>query len=163
MDQKRVEEMPHDEDAQIALIMKLIQTNPTNVNLSNAVGIILHNGKPPGLDECRECLARKDSSHFNYYNSRVDKNGCLQRVNAVCKVCSKEIDKERKDTLAKAAKAGKIPTKPNPGDICPNCHRSWGTPEKPKNWHRDHDAIKSEFRTWLCGLCNMALQDNRNR
>ena len=150
------------EGVQIAKIMELFQKNPTNVKLLQAKGIILHNGKPPGLHKCSRCCGMKDSSHFGYYSCRVDKNGYLMRSNALCFDCRKETDKERKDTLDNAKKAGKIPPKPNPGDICSNCHRSWGTPENPRNWHRDHDAIKNEFRRWLCGDCNMALHDHRH-
>jgi hypothetical protein len=151
-----------DEGAQIAKIMKLFQTNPTNVELFHAAGIILHNGKPPGLHKCSRCWCRKDSSHFGYYSCRVDKNGYLMRSNALCFDCRKVTNKERKDTLDKAKKAGKIPPKPKPGDICSNCVRPWGTPENPRNWHRDHDAIRNEFRRWLCGDCNMALHDHRH-
>lgn len=143
-------------------LLELLRTNPNNVTFLHARGLILHKGKPPGLHKCSRCHAMKDSSHFGYYSCRVDKKGYLMRSNALCFDCRNETNKERKDTLDKAKKAGKIPPRPKPGDICPNCQRSWGTPENPRNWHRDHDAIQNIFRRWLCGDCNMALHDHRH-
>jgi hypothetical protein len=140
----------------------ILSTNPSKVKLEEAVGCILHRGKPPGLHECSKCRIKKDNSNFNYYTSRIDKNGYLMRSNALCTICGVESDKERQETLKRAAKEGKIPPKPNPGDICPKCNRAWGAIDNPRNWHRDHDAIKNEFRGWLCGDCNMANHDHRH-
>jgi ribosomal protein L34E len=139
----------------------LLATNKSKVSLVDAKGICLHKGPPPGLHECRECRTKKDCQHFGYYQNRIDKNGYLSRTNAVCNDCGVKLDKERKETLDKANKEGKIPPKPKGGDVCPKCERSWGSEEAPRNWHRDHDAIKNEFRGWLCGDCNMANHDHR--
>ena len=43
----------------------------------------------------------------------------------------------------------------------PIVKEKWGSEEDPRNWHRDHDAIKNTFRGWLCGDCNMAKHDHR--
>jgi len=134
----------------------------STIPMEEIKGCIFHKGKPPGLHECSKCRVSKDSSHYGYYTNRVDKNHYLMRSNALCKDCRMETEKERKDTLKKATKEGKIPTQPKPGDICPKCQRKWGSEEKPRNWHRDHDAIKNEFRGWLCGDCNMAQHDHRH-
>ena len=142
--------------------MLMLATNASGIPLTDAVGCILHKGKPPGLHECSTCRERKESSQFNYYSQRVDQHGYLMRSNALCKNCAEISNKERKETLQKANKEGKIPPKPSPGDTCPNCHRTWGSAEAPRNWHRDHDAIKNEFRGWLCGDCNMAQHDHRH-
>jgi len=149
-------------ERQNQMMSALLSTNSTAITVSDAVGCILHKGKPPGLHECSRCRGNKDHTHFAYYAQRVDKNGYLMRSNALCNDCRTETDKERKDTLSKANKDGKIPPKPKPGDICPNCERPWGSVEEPRNWHRDHDAIKNEFRAWLCGDCNMAKHDHRH-
>ena len=141
---------------------ELFKTNKSKVSITDAKGVCFHKGPPPGLDVCSHCDEKKDSSYFGYYQNRIDKNGYLQRSNAVCRTCGVKEDKERKDTLDRAEKEGKIPPKPNGGDICQKCNRKWGSIEKPKSWHRDHDAIKNEFRRWLCGDCNMALHDHRH-
>jgi hypothetical protein len=141
---------------------ELLKTNKSKVSVSDATGVCLHKGEPPGLHECRECRVKKDSSFFGYYQNRIDKNGYLMRVNAVCRTCAVGLDEERNTTLQKANKEGKIPPKPKGGDECPKCTRAWGTEENPRNWHRDHDAIKNEFRGWLCGDCNMANHDHRH-
>jgi hypothetical protein len=142
--------------------LSLTNTTSTNVTLETATGYILHKGEPPGLHECRECKENKDSTHFGYYKMRVDKYGYLSRVNAVCCECAVTLDTERKNTLDTAKKQGKIPPQPTAGSICPGCTRPWGSLDKPRNWHRDHDAIKNEFRGWLCGDCNMAKHDHRH-
>ena len=141
---------------------KIIATNPSGIAEQDVKGYIAHRGIPPGLHECSRCRENKDTTCFNYYNQRVDKNGYLMRSNALCKDCGVETDKERKETLKKAGKEGKIPPKPAPGDVCKYCNRNWGSKEQPRNWHRDHDAIKNEFRGWLCGDCNMAKHDHRH-
>lgn len=131
-------------------------------NLKHMKGIILHKGKPNGQHECSKCRSMKENVHFKYYNKRVDKKDCLMRVNALCIDCSELTNAERKSTLNKATLNGEIDDKPLAGDICPNCKRKWGTEENPRNWHRDHDAIKNVFRGWLCGDCNMAKHDHRH-
>ena len=125
-------------------------------------GGIYHYGKPPGLHECSKCRNNFDASHFTYYSKRVDKNNYLMRSNALCTVCSIEMNSERKSTLTKAKKNNEIGKKPEPGAKCPGCDRNWGTQEQPRNGHRDHDAIKNVFRGWLCGDCNMAKHDHRH-
>ena len=143
-------------------LKQLIAINVAAFPIADAVGCILHKGKPPGLHECSTCREKKESSYFNYYSQRVDQHGYLMRSNALCKLCTELSNRERKETLQKASQEGKIPTKPIPGDICPKCTRHWGSAEAPRNWHRDHDAIKNEFRGWLCGDCNMAQHDHRH-
>jgi hypothetical protein len=157
-----LEEENHQLKEEIAQLKQLLEKNGSKVSVMDAVGCVLHKGRPPGLHECSTCREKKDSSHFNYYNQRIDQHGYLMRSNALCKTCGDESSKERKKTLEKANKEGKIPPKPEPGDICPNCNRNWGSIETPRNWHRDHDAIKNEFRRWLCGDCNMAQHDHRH-
>lgn len=132
------------------------------MTMNEIEGIILHKGCPLGLHECSICREEKDNSAFKYYKTRVDRYGFRMRSNAHCNDCSKISTKERKDTLKKAEKEGKIPPPPAQGDICTNCNRKWGSSEKPRRWHRDHDAKKNEFRRWLCGDCNMALHDHRH-
>ena len=73
------------------------------------------------------------------------------------------INKKRKDILKKAKKDGKIPLKPNSGDICPHCKRNWGTKENPRNWHRHHCIKTEKFIGWLCGDCNMSFHDQRRK
>ena len=133
-----------------------------NINVSDVKGVIFHLGKPCGLHECSHCRVLKDSNNFSYYDQRVDKNGYLQRSNALCRDCRKATDSERKTTLDKATKNGEIGEKPLPGALCPGCDRNWGTEKEPRNWHRDHDAKKNIFRGWLCGDCNMAKHDHRH-
>ena len=149
------------------IILKYMPVTPEThkivEKLKSSRGIIFHNGKPGGLHECSNCLVHKDSSNFNYYNKRVDKNDYLMRSNALCSDCSDKTTKERKHTLTKAQNNNEIGAKPLPGDTCPNCNRKWGTVEQPRNWHRDHDAIEGVFRGWLCGDCNMAKHDHRHR
>jgi len=131
-------------------------------DINEIVGLIPHRGYPPGMHECSSCRENKFSDQFSYYNNRVDKNGYLMRSNALCIDCRKKSDIERKNTLDIAKKNNEIPEKPLPGDKCSNCNRNWGSPEKPRNWHRDHDAIKNKFRGWICGDCNMAKHDHRH-
>lgn len=125
-------------------------------------GFIAHKGEPPGLHECSKCFDLKGSEHYKYYQNRVDKHGYLMRSNALCNACDKSMRQERDSTLHKAKLNNEIGEKPCPGSVCPNCRRAWGTPEQPRNWHRDHDAIQNIFRGWLCGDCNMAKHDHRH-
>lgn len=145
-------------------ILKLVNETCKNqkMTMNEIKGMKLHKGMPLGLHECSICREEKDNSAFSYYTGRVDKYGFLLRSNAHCKSCSKISTKERKDTLKKAEKEGKIPPKPKPGDICTNCNRKWGSHEQPRNWHQDHNQKTHEFRRWLCGDCNMALHDHRH-
>jgi hypothetical protein len=139
----------------------ILQSSNKNILLEEAQGCILHKGLPPGTHECSKCRNQKENTEFTYYSQRVDRYGYLMRSNALCRDCNSIMNKERQNTLNRAKKEGKIPPKPNQGDICSHCNRSWGTKEQPKKWHRDHDAIQNEFRGWLCGDCNMAKHDHR--
>lgn len=139
---------------------KVLASNGSVVRPQDAVGCVLHKGKPPGEHECSRCRSRKDHSSFRYYKCRIDKKGYLMRVNALCDKCDRLTSQERKRTLQKEKE--KIPPRPSPGDTCPQCKRAWGTKETPRNWHRDHDAIHNKFRRWLCGDCNMANHDHRH-
>lgn len=142
---------------------QLLVTNPSSVSFHEAEGLILHRGKPPGEEhECSRCRQKKSHDDYKYYKCRVDKYGYLMRSNALCNDCEYETRKERESTLKAAIFENKIPPRPEPGDECPKCKRQWGTVENPRNWHRDHDAIKKEFRSWLCGDCNMANHDHRH-
>lgn len=134
---------------------KILASNGSMVRPQDAVGCVLHKGKPPGEHECVRCLSRKDHSSFRYYKCRIDKKGYLMRVNALCDQCDRMTSQERKRTLRKEKE--KIPPRPLPGDTCPQCKRAC-----PRNWHRDHDAIHNKFRRWLCGDCNMANHDHRH-
>jgi len=145
------------------LLFELYKKSNSKIALEDVKGIIFHKGTPPGDNhECSICRVKKAGDQFTYYQRRVSRYGYLMRTNAHCHDCEKTSTEERMTTLKTAATAGKIPPKPKPGDICPNCNRAWGSSEKPRNWHRDHDAIKNEFRRWLCGDCNMALHDHRH-
>lgn len=140
----------------IKQIEEMMASNP------DIKGFIAHRGEPPGLHECSKCRELKGNEHFKYYQNRVDKNGYLMRSNALCNPCDKIMRQERDSTLKKAQINNEIGEKPSPGSTCPNCSRAWGTPEQPRNWHRDHDAIQNVFRGWLCGDCNMAKHDHRH-
>ena len=129
-------------------------------DLNKIDGFISHYGKPRGNHECSKCRKNKPESQFSYYSKRVDKNDYLMRSNALCSECTNQFNKERKETMKKDK--DKIPEKPEDGSICPNCNRAWGSKTQPRNWHRDHDAIKHEFRGWICGDCNMAKHDHRH-
>lgn len=121
-------------------------------NPNKTVKIILSYGLPEKTMECRECRQHKSSENFGFYQSRVDANGYLMRSNALCNVCSKVSNKQRKEVLDKAL----IPEKPKSGDICPNCERSWNG-----NWHRHH--VEDDFISYLCGHCNMSFSDQRTK
>jgi hypothetical protein len=143
-------------------LSKVIQCTNTckKIEIDDIKGYLCHKGPPPGLHECSKCREHKDNTHFKYYQQRVDNKGYLMRTNALCNLCSIKNKKEKDETMKKDK--NKIPKKPEPGSMCPNCKRSWGTKENPRNWHKDHDAIKHEFRGWLCGHCNMSKSDHRN-
>lgn len=123
---------------------------------SEVLKFIVTNGIPEGINQCRECKENLSTDQFSYYQLRVDSKGFLMRSNALCSQCSKESDKERKKVLDEFK--DQIPSKPKKGTRCPNCQRAWsGT------WHRHHDKKTKKFVKWLCGNCNMALQDQRNK
>ena len=110
-------------------------------------------GVPGGEDECSECCKTLPAAQFSYYQTRVKQNGSLMRSNALCHECAKKLNQDRKEVLGVAS----TPPPPQSGDKCPNCDRVWTG-----NWHRDHDYKTGQFRSWLCGQCNMAKQDRRN-
>ena len=125
-------------------------------NETNVIKFILNNGIPEGIKQCRECKENLSTDQFSYYQLRVDANGFLMRSNALCKDCGKKSNQERNEVLNK--NEGIIPKKPIAGTRCPNCNRAWSG-----NWHRHHDKETKQFIEWLCGNCNMALQDQRNK
>tara|TARA_Y100001972_G_scaffold81750_1_gene99418 strand:- start:3992 stop:4477 length:486 start_codon:yes stop_codon:yes gene_type:complete len=157
MSEKEINELIKLLNENCDIVPKILKCMKNNVN--DVKGIIFHKGKPPGEHECSKCLKLKDNNEFKYYKKRVDKNNYLMRSNAICHNCSKINNEERKKTLFKDK--NKIPPKPKAGSICESCNRKWGTKDKPRNWHRDHDAKLHKFRGWLCGDCNMAKHDHR--
>lgn len=104
--------------------------------------------------ECSECRKMLPWDRFTYYQARVKSDGTLMRSNALCKSCSEKLNLARKKDLGNEKE--NIPAKPKSGDVCPNCSRKWTG-----NWHRDHDYKTGEFIAWICGQCNMAMQDRR--
>jgi len=125
-------------------------------NETSIIKFILNNGVPEGINQCRECKENLSTDQFSYYQLRVDSKGFLMRSNALCKDCSKKSNKERNEVLNKDKAI--IPKRPISGTRCPNCNRAWAG-----NWHRHHDKETKKFIGWLCGNCNMALQDQRNK
>ena len=119
---------------------------------SHTIKLIATLGEPPDTFECRECRRQLCSTQFSYYQARVTSTAYLQRVNALCKECTRSSNKQRQKVLKKAA----IPPRPKGGAHCPHCDRSW-----PGQWHRHH--MGEDFKGWLCGLCNMSLHDQRNK
>jgi hypothetical protein len=116
------------------------------------VSVILTKGLPTEQMKCRECNEMKDPTKFSFYKSRVDANGYLMRSNALCDECSTHSNKQRKEVLDNSI----IPEKPNKGDVCPHCKRSWDG-----NWHRHH--VGESFISYICGHCNMSFSDQRNK
>jgi hypothetical protein len=116
------------------------------------VSVILTKGLPQKKMKCRECGEMKDPLKYAFYKSRVDADGYLMRSNALCDECAVKSNKQRKEVLDNAV----IPEKPNKGDICKNCERSWDG-----NWHRHH--IGEKFVSYICGHCNMSFSDQRNK
>ena len=117
--------------------------------------IILSKGYPEVTMECRECRRHLSRHHFFFYRTRLDKDGYYSRLNAICKTCAKELNRERHVTLHDQMK--NIPPRPKPGDICGSCNRPHS-----KRWHRDHDPETHTFIGWKCHLCNMSRHDQRN-
>jgi|LauGreDrversion4_2_1035121.scaffolds.fasta_scaffold20996_1 hypothetical protein len=119
-------------------------------NCTDNVKVILSYGEPNEQLKCRECRESKDSKHFAFYQARVDAKGYLMRSNALCDVCSKISNEQRKKVLDSAD----IPDKPKSGETCPNCLREWSG-----NWHRHH--VGDDFIAYICGHCNMSFSDQR--
>lgn len=123
-----------------------------NLSETNLPKIILSKGIPEEPNECRECGELKPANQFQYYQSRVDKDGYLIRSNALCITCAYISNKDRNEVLNNAL----VGAKPKKGDICSHCNRTWSG-----NWHRHHkDTL---FIGWLCGHCNMSFSDQRNK
>ena len=112
-------------------------------------------GEPRGCDTCSRCDEKKPTRDFSYYQARVSENGFLSRSNALCSICSKKIDRDRKNILKK--EENKIPPTPKKGSKCPRCKRVWNG-----RWHRDHSEKTKRFNRWICGNCNMSKGDQRN-
>ena len=122
-------------------------------DVNAVIKFILSNGEPSDTNQCSECKEILSADQFTYYQARVSKSGYLSRTNALCHQCAKRLDKQRQKVF-KVTK--RIPPKPKSGTRCPNCNRAWSG-----NWHRHHSHETDEFLDWLCGNCNMALQDRR--
>ena len=114
--------------------------------------VILTRGIPTSRNQCSRCRKTFPATEFSYYQARVQKSGHLQRSNAVCRAC-KRLGKNELDA---AVKNIRIPPRPGSGSVCSHCERSWTG-----NWHRHHQEDK--FVGWLCGHCNMSLNDHRNK
>lgn len=82
------EELDANSKAFKILIDKLLCSNPTNINIEDAKGIIIHRGLPDEFIMCCECKKYLNNLHYNYYNNRVDDNGYLIRINNKCLNCS---------------------------------------------------------------------------
>lgn len=128
---------------------KSIVENLCETNLPKLIATM---GIPEEPNQCRECGEILHSDQFQYYQSRVDKNGYLIRSNALCLRCSYISNKDRNKVLDNAL----VGEKPKKGDICPHCERAWEG-----NWHRHHKD--DQFIGWLCGHCNMSFSDQRNK
>lgn len=68
----------------------LFNTNPTNVQVVDAVGIILHRGITPGLHTCKQCCKIFENTEFKYYQDRVNKDGYLILIDNICINCLKK-------------------------------------------------------------------------
>lgn len=132
-----------------------------NTHPNDSVGLSLTFGKPTILTEktnlCSRCGKIKDSSHFRYYQARVDADGFLLRINSICDECETSSNNQRKNILLTEFENGNIPQKPENGDVCPHCGKPWYG-----KWHRHHDITTGKFVKWICGHCNMAMNDQRN-
>ena len=114
--------------------------------------IIITRGISEDTQECSRCRKMYPAKEFPHYQSRVSKNGFLQRSNAVCKRCSAE----HKNEFTEAISNGDVGPKPPRGSVCSDCERKWTG-----NWHRHHQGDK--FLGWICGHCNMSKSDHRNK
>jgi len=132
-------------------VYKALVKNPSG---HDGARFIVTTGVPKGKKECSKCRKLLPTAQFSLYQTRVDKDGALMTVNAVCKECTKELAAKRQESFRKSK--SEIPPKPKSGDKCPKCKRAWSN-----TWHRDHDYKTGEFRRWLCGQCNMAQHDRR--
>jgi len=120
------------------------------------IRVVLTYGEPKGTNKCSRCMQEFPCEEFSYYQSRVNKDGHLMRSNAVCTSCGKKTTVELKEAKRlHEKKHGKIP-KPNPGDECLHCKRTWNG-----NWHLHHQGDK--IIGYICGHCNMSFSDHRNR
>lgn len=119
------------------------------------IKFILSSGEPSATQQCSECKENLSADQFSYYQARVDNKGYLSRTNALCQMCAKKLNKDRRDAFKKDK--ANIPKKPVPGTRCPHCKRAWS-----HSWHKHHSYETGEFKAWICGNCNMALQDRRN-
>jgi len=127
-----------------------------DVDLSRGVKVILTYGIPEGTSECSQCRQTYDTSEFGYYQTRVDKNGYRMRSNALCSSCRSDHGQELKKAIKLHKKSGKpMPVKPESGDVCNHCQRSWSG-----KWHLHHRHDK--LIGYLCGHCNMSFSDHRN-
>jgi hypothetical protein len=137
-------------------VCKILQTNQ-----NHPIGLILTLGYPHEINDkthkCSRCHLLKSYTQFGYYQSRVDSDGYLMRVNAMCLDCRKTSNAKRKKILNEAGKLGLIPPMPKSGEICSRCGRNWDG-----RWHRDHDDISETFIGWKCGQCNMSAADQRD-
>lgn len=137
-------------------IMEHLAYNP-----NTPIGIVLTYGKPKDITEknhkCSRCGKLRPSEYFSYYQSRIDNEGYLLRTNAICSICAEKINKERHEILDNILINENILEKPKKGDVCPQCDREWYG-----NWHRHHDPVTLDFVGWICGHCNMKLDDQRN-
>jgi len=133
--------------------IKSIIEDATQNALESDWCVIPTRGTPQHEQECSRCGEMKDASAFTYYPLRASKSGLLQRINAVCRECTKAHSQELRTAVANA---GQIPPKPAKGDVCSHCQRQWSG-----NWHRHHQGDK--FLGWLCGHCNMSFSDHRNK
>jgi hypothetical protein len=68
----------------------LFNTNPTNVQLDDAVGIILHRGIKSGIHTCKQCYKTFENTKFKYHEDRVNKDGYLIMINDICVNCLKK-------------------------------------------------------------------------
>tara|TARA_B110000879_G_scaffold158586_1_gene204761 strand:+ start:9112 stop:9438 length:327 start_codon:yes stop_codon:yes gene_type:complete len=69
---------------------KLFITNPNNVQIEDAVGIILHRGILSGIHTCKQCNTKFENTKFKYHKDRVNKDGYLIMINEICVNCLKK-------------------------------------------------------------------------
>lgn len=124
-------------------------------NTDEVISFILTSGEVRGEMECSRCRKMLPAGQFRFYQTRVSSTGYLMRSNALCRDCTEASDKKRREVLSQ--EKDRIPPRPQKGAVCPNCNRAW-----PGNWHRHHSEKTNRFIGWLCGNCNMAMQDQRN-
>ena len=113
--------------------------------------------------KCSKCKTDKPPTEFNYYKTRVNKEGTSMRTNALCNNCSYITTKERLNTFEISKLNGTMPEKPGSDVPCPMCNRLVGIGHHSERWHLDHDEINHVVRGWLCGHCNMSKSDHFRR